>query len=263
MIGIGGDAGRDPGRLRHALRDADERAVIVHAAGSVAIGPPLEAAYLDSTRSLFEAVAAVRPRATIVTLGSVAEVLPLDSPYARIKRRQAAIAAQHAEALGVRWRHLRLHNLVGPGTPPTLAPAAIAIRLRRVIVEDRGCLAVSHGEAVRDWLDVRDAARMVLALADRVDRLDAGEAIEVCSGVGRSVRSVAETLVAISGASVEIAEEVEPSGSDRSGEARVVVGDPRGLRGWLGAVARPRIAFERSLRDLWEAIGEVGQEPVS
>ena len=91
-IGIDSAIGRNPARLRDVLREARDDAIVIHAAGNVAApGPPSEEAYAGSTRRLFEAVAEVRPQATIITLGSIVEVLPIDSSYAEIKRRQAAI----------------------------------------------------------------------------------------------------------------------------------------------------------------------------
>jgi nucleoside-diphosphate-sugar epimerase len=43
-IGIDGDAGMDSRRLHDALRRATDAPVVVHAAGSVASGLPIEAA---------------------------------------------------------------------------------------------------------------------------------------------------------------------------------------------------------------------------
>ena len=263
-IGIDSAIGRNPARLRDVLREARDDAIVIHAAGNVAaLGPPSEEAYAGSTRRLFEAVAEVRPQATIITLGSIVEVLPIDSSYAEIKRRQAAIARHESERRGVRWRHLRLHNLIGPGAPETLAPAALATRLRRAIAAGHTRLEVVDGDAVRDWLDVRDAARMVLALAERRAGGDGDEPIEVCSGVGRSVRSMAEALVAAAGASVDVVEATDGAGSDRSPAVRSVVGDPRRLRDRIGKEASPRLPFEQAIADLWRARGAEGSEPVS
>jgi nucleoside-diphosphate-sugar epimerase len=263
-IGIDSAIGQDPARLRAALREATADAIVIYAAGNVAApGPPSAASHVESTRGLFEAVAEVCPRATIVTLGSIAEVLPIGSVCAEIKRRQAAIARHESERRGVRWRHLRLHNLIGPGAPETLAPAALATRLRRAIAAGDTRLEVVDDDAVRDWLDVRDAARMVLALADRRRGGDGGEPIEVCSGVGRSVRAIAEALVAAAGASIDVVEATGGYGSDRSPAIRSVVGDPRRLRDLIGEEASPRLSFERTISDLWRARGIDGSDAVS
>jgi len=263
-VGLDSAIGRDPARLREVLREVAHDAVVIHAAGNVADpGPPSAASHVESTRGLFEAVAEVRPRATIVTLGSIAEVLPIDSVYAEIKRRQAVIARRESERRGVGWRHLRLHNLIGPGTPDTLAPAALATRLRQAIAAGDTRLEISDGDAVRDWLDVRDAVRIVLALADRGAGRDGDEPIEVCSGVGRSVRSIAEALVAAAGASIAVVETPGGAGSDRSSAVRSVVGDPRRLRDLIGKEANPRLSFEQAISDLWRARGIEDPESVS
>ena len=263
-IGIDSAIGREPARLRDVLREASDDAIVIHAAGNVAApGPPSAASHVESTRGLFEAVADVRPRAEILTLGSIAEVLPIGSAYAAIKRRQTAIARRESERKGVGWRHLRLHNLIGPGSPETLAPAALATRLRRAIVAGDTRLEIVDGDAVRDWLDVRDAARMVLALADHGAGRDGDEPIEVCSGVGRSVRAIAEALVAAAGVSIDVVEATGGAGSERSSAIRSVVGDPRRLRDLIGEEASPRFAFERTIADLWRARGIEDPESVS
>jgi dTDP-L-rhamnose 4-epimerase len=164
------------------------------------------------------------------------------------------IAAEFADARGVRWRHLRLHNLLGPGLPTTLAPAALAIRLRKAIGEGSRRLEISDGGAIRDWLDVRDAARMVLALADRADFLESTDALEICSGVGRSVRSLAEALVAVSGAAIEVADSERAPRSDRSDGIRAAVSDRESLQRWIGDEASPRFSFGRMVSEFWLAM---------
>ncbi|MHC4870185.1 MAG: NAD-dependent epimerase/dehydratase family protein [Planctomycetota bacterium] len=236
-VGLDSAIGRDPARLREVLREVAHDAVVIHAAGNVADpGPPSAASHVESTRGLFEAVAEVCPRATI---------------------------GRESERRGVGWRHLRLHNLIGPGTPDTLAPAALATRLRQAIAAGDTRLEISDGDAVRDWLDVRDAVRIVLALADRGAGRDGDEPIEVCSGVGRSVRTIAEALVAAAGTSIAVVETPGGAGSDRSSAVRSVVGDPRRLRDLIGKEANPRLSFEQAISDLWRARGIEDSESVS
>jgi dTDP-L-rhamnose 4-epimerase len=164
------------------------------------------------------------------------------------------IAAEFADARGVRWRHLRLHNLLGPGLPTTLAPAALAIRLRKAIGEGSRRLEISDGGAIRDWLDVRDAVRMVPALADRVDGFEPDRPVEIGSGVGRSVRSLAEALVAASGASIEVVDSDAAPRSDRSHGIRAAVSDRESLQRWIGDEASPRISFGRMVSEFWHAM---------
>lgn len=249
-IEVDGPVGRSPWRLREALRSAGLHPAVLHVAGSVARhGPPDPGAYLESTRMLIEAVAEVRPAATLITLGSIAEIVPGDSPYAVMKREQARVAAQASSALGVRWRALRLHGTIGPGQTDALVGGALVRRIRHAIAAGRPEIRLDQSEAVRDLLDVRDLARILRGLAAERDRLPTDAPLEVCSGRGRSVREIAEGLIRASGATLEI--RPSPDGP----RAESIVGDPAGLRRILGDGATPRINFERSITDLWNSIG--------
>jgi GDP-4-dehydro-6-deoxy-D-mannose reductase len=61
---------------------------------------------------------------------------------------------------------------------------------------------VGNVDVVRDFSDVRD---VVAAYVAALERGVTGEAYNVCSGVGVSVRHILETLIALSGLNVEIA----------------------------------------------------------
>lgn len=245
--------GSSPDGLREALATTDERVVVVHAAGSVGRdGPPDERAYLESTERLFGIVASMRPRATILTVGSIIETRPVDSAYADVKRRQAAMALELSTSVGIAWRHLRMHNLIGPDQAPTAVAPAMAARLRTAMAEGDTEFPIRDGAASRDWLDVRDVVRMILAIAERIDRVPDGEPIEVCSGRSRTVRSIAEALVAAAAANIEIVDAAEPHASPL-GDTQIE-GDPNRLLELLGEDGRPRFQFERSIADLWEAV---------
>jgi GDP-4-dehydro-6-deoxy-D-mannose reductase len=96
----------------------------------------------------------------------------------------------------------------------------------------------------RDFLDVRDAARAVLALA----RSTAPSGIyNVATGTSRSIGEGLEQLIALSGRRVLLG--LDPALLGRAGplDSR---GDHRRLREALGW--HPRISFEQSLADLWQ-----------
>lgn len=248
-LAISGALGRSPQGLRQCLHAAADDAVVIHAAGSVARGhAPLDPRpYIDATRHLFAAIAATGSSARVLTLGSVAERLPGDGAYACIKREQQALAHAASEGFGIPWRHVRLHNVIGPAVPPTLAPGALALRLRQVIADGGRSLPIRDGAAVRDYLDVRDLAAIVLALAARFEALDRERPLEICSGTGRSIRAVAAALVRASGATIELTETHSAARPDR------VVGDPAPLRSQLGPTAGARIGFGVSISDLWDS----------
>ena len=246
---IAGMVARSPQALRQCLRGVAPDAVVVHAAGSVARAsePADRRAYVDSTRLLFEAIAATGSPLSVLTLGSVAETLPGAGAYASVKREQRAVAQEASERFRIPWRHVQIHNVVGPDLPATLAPGAIVRRLRRVIAAGGRTLFIINGAAVRDYLDVRDVATLVIAASERFDALDRHQPLEICSGIGRSIHALAAALVAASGAAIEI---VESPGSDDSTR---VIGDPAPLAALLGPTAGMRIAFGASITDLWES----------
>lgn len=246
---IDGTQGRSRERLRECLRAVARDAVVVHAAGSVAhAGEPADPrAYVASTHDLFEAIAGSGASARVLTLGSVAERLPGAGPYAAVKRAQRAVAQEASDRFGIPWRHLVLHNLIGPNLPATLAPGAIVRRLRRVIAAGGRELSVANGAAVRDYLDVRDVAVLVVAIGDRFAAVDPRAPLEICSGIGRSIHAIAAGLVAASGAAIEV---VEAGDSD---DRSRVVGDPAPLRALLGTIAGTTIDFDASIADLWES----------
>jgi len=246
---IAGMVARSPRALRERLHGVAPDAVVVHAAGSVARAddPADPRAYVDSTRLLFEAIAATGSPARVLTLGSVAETLPGSGAYASVKRAQRAVAQAASERFGIPWRHVHVHNVVGPDLPATLAPGAIVRRLRQVIAAGGRTLSIINGSAVRDYLDVRDVATLVIAVTERFDALDRHQPLELCSGIGRSIHAIAAALVAASGASIEI---VETPGSDDSSR---VVGDPAPLAALLGLTTGSTIAFSDSINDLWES----------
>ncbi|MFM1996545.1 MAG: hypothetical protein RLZZ111_932 [Planctomycetota bacterium] len=248
-LSIGGTLGRSPRGLRECLRAVASDAVVVHAAGSVArAGQPADPrAYVASTRNLFEAIAASGAAARVLTLGSVAERLPGAGAYASVKREQRAVAEEASGRLGIPWRHLVLHNVIGPDSPAAVAPGAIVRRLREVIAAGGRTLTVTNAAAVRDYLDVRDVANIVVTLGERFDALDRHQPLEICSGIGRSIHAIAAALVAASGAAIEI---VDSGGSD---DRSHVVGDPAPLEALLGATTGMTIDFDVSITDLWRS----------
>lgn len=246
---IGGTLARSAVGLRDCLRGVAPDAVVVHAAGSVAHAgePPDPRAYVDSTRLLFEAIASSGASARVLTLGSVAERLPGTGAYACVKREQRAVAQEASDRFGIPWRHLHVHNVIGPDLPATLAPGAIVRRLRQVIAAGGQTLPVINGAAERDYLDVRDVAAIVVAVGERFDVLDRRQPLEICSGIGRSIHAMAAALVAASGMPIKIMD--SPDSVDQSR----VVGDPAPLRAVLGPTAGATIDFGVSIADLWES----------
>ncbi len=112
---------------------------------------------------------------------------PLDpkSLYARCKRAAHLVLGELFEREKARFVWARLFHMHGPGeNPARLVPAAAAaLRAGRPF-------ALSPGEQTRDHLDVRDVASALLHLATT----DLSGAVNVCSGVPVTLRTVLETV---------------------------------------------------------------------
>ncbi len=139
----------------------------------------------------------------------VSEVAPLSplSPYAASKVAAEVLGLQFHRAYGLDVVVARPFNHLGPGQSPAFVVPSFA----RQVVDIRAgraapVLKVGNLSPVRDFshvLDVVEGYRLLLA------RGRAGEAYNVCSGEGRSIRAVLEALCRQAG--VEVSVEVDPA----------------------------------------------------
>lgn len=165
------------------------------------------------------------------------------SPYATSKAAQDLIAAQYHRGFNQRTIRLRFFPHTGPGRPPQFAASAFARQIARI---ERGLdppvLAVGNLDPIRDFTDVRDIARAYWSAADRGQP---GEAYNVGSGRGISIRDVLEHLLSRSTASIEV--EIDPDRLRLADIACLVADASRftAATGW-----RPEIPLEQTLDDL-------------
>jgi GDP-4-dehydro-6-deoxy-D-mannose reductase len=208
---------------------------------------------LDAARRL-----ALRP--TVVVVGSAEEYGPVApdelpiregaplrpaSPYAVSKVAQGALALLYGPAGGMRVVLTRTFHHTGPGRGEAFAESSFARQIAEIEAGLRPpVLKVGNLEAVRDFADVRDVVRAYWLL---LERGEGGAAYNVCSGKGRRVRDLLDTLLAASRARVEV--RVDPDRL-RPADVPAQVGDPSRLRAATGW--EPRIPIERSLLDLLE-----------
>lgn len=175
---------------------------------------------------------------------AVAETTPLRpvTPYGASKAAAEAIAFQWWRQTGTDLVVSRGFQHTGPGHAGAYALADWA----RQLAAGAEVLEVGNLEVVRDYLDVRDAASALLALAQEGRP---GEAYNVASGVPRTMDSLLRGLVAAFGSTVEI----RPSaGRMRSVDQPVFVADVSRLEGvgWSR-----RYAIEETLNDLATTAG--------
>lgn len=174
------------------------------------------------TVAVLEAVRATAPGARVLVASSadvygavapdeppVRETRPLApaSPYAASKAAAETAALQYARSFGLDAVVVRSFSAVGPGQSTEFALPGFAAQLARVARgEAEPVLRVGNLSAERDFVDVVDVARAYAALAGRGAT---GEAYNVCTGEGRSLRDALDMLVRASGLDVRI--ELDPA----------------------------------------------------
>ena len=135
----------------------------------------------------------------------------------------------------------RAFNHTGPGQTTTFSVPSFACQIAQVESKLIDGMRVGNLEAVRDFLDVRDVVRAYYELAEHGT---GGETYNVCSGVGRSMSAVLDTLIGMADVPITVftdPERMRPADIARS------VGDGSRLR---SAVEwQPEITFERTLSD--------------
>lgn len=159
------------------------------------------------------------------------------SPYGVSKVAADLLSLLYWQAYGMKVVRVRPFLVMGPRKV-----GDVCSDFARGIVEvEKGQsdgLRVGNLEAVRDFLDVRDAVRALWILAEKGAP---GEVYNVCSGVGHSVREVLKILISLATRPIPVGP--DPSHL-RPADEPAVVGDNTRLRalGW-----EPQIPLGRAL----------------
>jgi GDP-4-dehydro-6-deoxy-D-mannose reductase len=151
------------------------------------------------------------------------------SPYGAAKLASETIALQFWRSYGLDVIIARPFIHVGAGQASTFAIPSFARQLIDIAVSGtEGSVRVGNLDV---WRDVCHVADVVDAYGLLLDRGAPGEVYNVCSGKGRSMRSLLEDMVACSGLNVRI---VVDRRRFRLVETPVLVGDPSkiGALGW-------------------------------
>lgn len=211
--------------------------------------------------NLLEAIRESHPAARVLVPGSseeyglqhpeelpIRETNPLRplSPYAVSKVTQDMTGLQYFESYHLHIVRTRAFNHSGPGREDVFVESNFAHQIAEIEAGLRGPeLFVGNLDVVRDYSDARDVARAyILALESGVP----GEVYNICSGRGRRIGDVLNSLLAMSGVEARIV--VDPARL-RDREALELVGDPTRFREATGWV--PTIDFEQTLRDLLDS----------
>lgn len=211
--------------------------------------------------NIFEAVRRIKINPLVQIAGSseeyglvmqdelpIVEETPLRplSPYAVSKVSQDMLAYQYFMNYGLKIVRTRAFNHTGPRRPPNFVCSDFAYRIVQIERGKKpGIIYVGNLEAIRDFTDVRDIVRAYwLAL----EKGNPGEVYAICSGKGRKIKDVLDTLIELSGIK-EIEIKQIPT-KLRPTDVPVLYCNSekfRKLTGW-----EPKIPFEQTLRDILE-----------
>jgi nucleoside-diphosphate-sugar epimerase len=242
----------DANKLRALLRKL-QPSILLNAIGHHpgAVNSELRDFYAGSTTAILEAVQAEQPSCRVVLLGSAAEYgnstdagssetdprRPL-SDYGRAKCEQFDVACRFA-ANGLDVITARLFNPIGHGQGSHRFVAALLERIRR----GERPVQVGFGNHVRDWIDVRDAARALVTLAESPKPPSVAN---ICTGNGHTVEFVARAVGRLAGVAVEV-----KSNGTSPDVLWHSVGNPGRMfhLGW-----QPQHGLVESLADLWRSL---------
>jgi GDP-4-dehydro-6-deoxy-D-mannose reductase len=238
---------------------------IVHLAGWSDVGSswhhPDDAWNANATGTLHVLEAAVAAGVDRVLVASSAEVygsvdaaaLPIDetqplapaNPYAAAKAAAEMLTLPYASR-GLAVIRTRAFNHLGPGQRPQFVAPALASRILDAIRTGAATVPVGRLDTRRDFTDVRDVVAAYAALLrDGVG----GEAYNVCSGVDRSIAQIAELILEVTGAEVEL---VPDPALQRPHDVPVLRGDNTKVRAATGW--EPTIALSQTIADLVAAL---------
>ncbi len=207
---------------------------------------------------LFQAVinAGIAPRMIVASSQEVygapqPDELPLheqsalrpNNPYAVSKVAQDMMATQYGISHQLPVVVVRAFNHVGPRQStrfvlPDFARRLAEIELGRAEPE----IKLGNMSTARDFTDVRDVARAYIALLD--DAVAPG-VYNLCSGVARSIQSILDQMLAITGLNVR---QVTDPARFRKFDTPISYGDNTKLRNATGW--QPVIPFEKTLLDV-------------
>ena len=165
------------------------------------------------------------------------------SPYA-VTKLAAERVVRSAAARGIPARVLRVGNVYGARQRHDRGQGLVATMLHAAAT-GTSVAVYGKGDAVRDYVDVRDVADAVVALQGR----GGAPVLNVGTGVGHSISDVHKILETVTGTRVTLRHEAE-----RAMDVRAVVLDCTRLQELIEWKPRP---LEAGIADTWEAVREL------
>lgn len=225
-----------------------EPQIVMHLAG-VSTAPSygdLYEANVVFAANLLDAALAMPRRPRVLLAGSAAEYGPVAAALQPVREDVAcrpntaygaSKLAQTSHAFVAASRGLsvvvgRLFNPIGPGMPKSLALGSFAHQIAALGTRG-GVLATGDLDVVRDFIDVRIAAKLLVDLSLMQDA--PAEVVNVCTGEGQRLLDLTRRLIAVSGVPVELLHDESRRGNS---DVRVFIGDSSRLKA-LGFHAGP------------------------
>ncbi|RKH55484.1 GDP-mannose 4,6-dehydratase [Corallococcus llansteffanensis] len=251
----------DEARVKAAVSDVKPEAVL-HLAGFSSVAKSHQnpaRVFAVNTMGVVHLLTALResaPKARVLVVGSgevygpVAEGtlateshphVPL-SPYSASKSAAELAGEQFFRSYGMAVILARPFNHLGAGQDPTFVVPSFAAQIRAIALGTVDpILRTGNLDAVRDFShvkDVVDAYRLLLTQGEP------GQAYNVCSGEGRTIRGLLEEMLRLSGVQARI--ELDPARL-RPSDIPSLVGSAEKLRalGWF-----PKLSVADALRDV-------------
>ncbi len=197
----------------------------------------------------------IAPRMLVISSGDIygdqhadqpaTEDMPLrpGNPYSVSKVTQDMLALQYYLSNGLPIMRVRPFNHLGPGQSRGFVAPDFAYQIASIEAGlQPPVLRVGTLSAERDFTDVRDVMRAYRLV---MERGIPGEVYNVASGKACTIRSLLDTLLSFSSATIEVRVE---TALVRPGSFSRVWGDPARLRAATGW--QPTILLEQTLRDV-------------
>jgi len=167
------------------------------------------------------------------------DALP-QSPYASSKLEMERMIEDEFADFVIR---VRPFAHIGPGQRQGFVTADFASQVAAIETGmQESVIQVGNLASVRDFTDVRDVVRAYRLL---LEQGELGEVYHVASGVGHSIQSILDSLIALSSLPIEV--QVDPE-RQRPSDVPALVGDATKLQ--QATQWQPGITVEKSLRDI-------------
>lgn len=215
----------DPVELSHLLSSVAPDSII-HLAGAASASSLGELYQVNAifAATLLQAASTLPKPPMVLLVGSAAEYGPVpdpdlpvsedfpcrpNNPYGITKLAQTFHGLAAAQ-MGLPVAIARVFNPIGPSMSTSLALGSFVSQIAQ-FGPSGGVLRTGNLDAVRDFIDVREAARLLIEIAVR--RQAIGQIFNICTGIGSSLLDVTRQLIACSGQTVELEYDVARRGN--------------------------------------------------